>query len=123
MISSERLEAERQRARPALSAARGARVLNSYTDMVVAEAKTYRRPKATYPRIPSSRLSPDIEALTLPAPTPAAQQSPARAKAEAEGYASFGRRTWFLVEREGRYRAVETMDDAPGWSLVERMKR
>ena len=119
-ISPKRLEAERQRAKAALSVAGPS--LNSYTDMVVAEAKTYRRPKATYPRT-SSRNAPNVEALTTPEPTLAAQLSPTRAKAEAEGYANFGRRTWFLVELYGRYRAVETMEDAPGWVLIQEMRR
>lgn len=98
---------------------------HTYADMVQDARKTYKQgmkslvPAATRP----SRCAPDIEALTTPQLTPDAQANPARARAEAEGYASFGRRTWFLVEREGRFRAVETLEDAPGWSLVERMKR
>jgi hypothetical protein len=87
--------------------------------------KTYKkgmRPIVPMPR-PTTRTAPNVQALTLPTLTAEAGNNPARAKAEREGFASFGRRTWFLVEREGRYRAVETMDDAPGWSLVERMKR
>lgn len=113
MISQKRLEAERQRA------------AFSYGDMVKAARQTYKtgmKPIVPMPR-PTTRTTPSVEALTPPAPTLAAQANPARAKAEAEGYANFGRRTWFLVEREGRYRAVETMDDARGWALVERMKR
>jgi hypothetical protein len=87
--------------------------------------KTYKkgmRPIVPMPR-PTTRTAPNVQALTLPTLTAEAHSNPARAKAEREGFASFGRRTWFLVEQGGRFRAVETMDDAPGWSLVEKMKR
>ena len=112
MISPERINAERARAQ------------NSYADMVEQARGTYRRPKSSsYSPRPTSRTAPDVASLILPEPSPEALRSPARAKAEAQGFADFGKRTWFLVERAGRYRAVETMDDAPGWSLVKEMKR
>ncbi len=96
-----------------------------FLDEIQSESKTYRkRLKSVVPGAwRPSRSAPNVEALTAPEITTDAQANPARAKAEADGFASFGRRTWFLVEREGRYRAVETMDDAPGWALIERMKR
>ena len=99
------------------------RSMNTYADMVEQARGTYRRPKTKSEGRYQARTAPDVASLILPEPTPEAQRSPARAKAEVEGYANFGKRTWFLVERGGRFRAVETMDDAPGWSLVERMKR
>ena len=115
-LSPERLKAERQRAMDA-------RAQNTYTDMVEQARGTYRRPKPKSEGRYQARTAPDVASLILPEPSPEALHCPARAKAESEGFANFGKRTWFLVERDGRYRAVETMDDAPGWSLVKEMKR
>lgn len=67
----------------------------------------------------SKKSSPNVAALLLPTLSPEAS----RRKTEAEGFANFGRRTWFLVERSGVYRAVESLDDAPGWRLAQEMKR
>ena len=99
------------------------RSMNTYQDMVEQARGTYRRPKQSSVGRYQARTVPDVASLILPEPSPEALRSPARAKAESEGFANFGKRTWFLVERGGRYRAVETMDDAPGWSLVKEMKR
>ncbi len=113
-LSPKRIAAERQGA---------ARAQNTYADMVEQARGTYRRPKTKSEGRYQARTTPDVASLILPEPTPEALRSPARAKAEAQGYANFGKRTWFLVSRDGRFRAVETMDDAPGWSLVKEMKR
>ena len=99
------------------------RANNTYADMVEQARGTYRRPKQSSAGRYQARTTPDVASLILPEPTAEALRSPARAKAEAQGFADFGKRTWFLVERDGRYRAVETMDDAPGWSLAGEMKR
>jgi len=116
-ISQDRIQRERERA---LRASK----LSAFTDMTQAAAKTYRRPKSSnYSPVSTKRTAPSVAALTPPAPSAAAQVSPARRKAEAEGYANFGKRTWFLVSREESFRAVESLDDAPGWSLVTEMKR
>lgn len=113
-LSPKRIAAERQRA---------ARAQNTYADMVEQARGTYRRPKPKSEGRYQARTAPDVASLILPEPSPEALRSPARTKAEAQGYANFGKRTWFLVSRDGRFRAVETMDDAPGWSLVKEMKR
>lgn len=99
------------------------RSMNTYQDMVEQARGTYRQPKPKSVGRYQARTAPDVASLILPEPSPEALRSPARARAEAEGFANFGKRTWFLVARGGRYRAVETMDDAPSWGLVKEMKR
>lgn len=83
-----------------------------------------------YQRPRSEEIAASIPRLTPPPPSPEALASPARRKAEAEGWANSGYRTWFLVFRAGagegtnlRFRAIETLDDAPGWSLVQEMRK
>ena len=116
-ISQERIQREQERA---LRASK----LSAFTDMTQAAQKSYCRPKSTsYSPISTKRTAPSVAALTPPAPSTAAQSSPARRKPEAEGYANFGKRTWFLVEKAGAFRAVESPGDAPTWTLVQEMKR
>lgn len=98
-----------------------------YGDYTEESRRTNRRGmKDTTPRgtaHSTRRSEPKLSELIPPAPTPEALSSPARLRAERDGFAQFGKRTWFLVERGGAFRAVESLDDAPGWSLVKEMKR
>lgn len=64
-----------------------------------------------------------IPVLLPPPPTPEAMSSPARRRAESEGFAMFGKRTWFLVCKGEAFRAVESPQDAPGWQVVAEMRR
>lgn len=69
---------------------------------------------------PAKKTTPNVAVLLTPATL---SPEASRRKAEAEGFANFGRRTWYLVCRGGAYRAVEDRADAPGWTLVQEMKR
>jgi hypothetical protein len=70
---------------------------------------------------PPKRTEPNVEALLVPVKALSPEQ--ARRKAEERGFALFGQRTWYLVEKAGAFRAVESLDDARGWTLVAEMKR
>lgn len=130
-----RIEAEGARARSAVDrsiaalGASAARTASAYNRTL---PQRRRRSQAQTPGLTPARathhpkaeiVAKSIPHLLTPAPTPEALSSPARRRAEADGFAQFGKRTWFLVERGGKFRAVENLADAPGWSLVQEMKR
>ena len=127
-ITPRRIEAERARALSALGAS-AARTAAAYNRTL---PQRKRRNQAQVPGLTPARTTDhtkteivemSIPHLLTPAPSAEALASPARRRAEADGYAQFGKRTWFLVERGGKFRAVESLDDAPGWSLVQEMSR
>lgn len=120
-VSQDRIQKERERA--GLSVVFG----QSTQELAPRRQRTRTPGVGLAPRpSPSGRaeaLAKSIPQLLPPPPSAEALSSPARRRAEAEGYANFGKRTWFLVSREESFRAVESLDDAPGWSLVTEMKR
>lgn len=123
-----RMDAERARALSALGA-NAARIASAYNQTL---PQRRRRNQAQIPGTTPARathhgkeeiIERSIPHLLTPAPTPEALASPARRRAEADGFAQFGKRTWFLVERGGKFRAVESLHDSEGWSLVQEMSR
>jgi hypothetical protein len=122
-----RMDAEREIALSRLCA-NTSKATSSYNALPERKRRTRAQvPGLTPPReaydTKAEIVAKSIPALLTPDPTSEALSSPARRRAEADGFSQFGKRTWFLVQEGESFRAVESLDDASGWSLVKEMKR
>lgn len=120
-----RVAAEQKRV--AAEQKRAAAELSSFADRLASRTNPITPPRRRSGRRPSHGVSRDLQIeRSIPALLPPAtkqEMDASRRKAEAQGWLLFGHRLWFLVQRDGKFRAVEMLEDTPGWELVAEMKR